>query len=71
LRIQVGQDSLITLLFQALRRFLIHQAATSPPPPVFLIFAAPVHLAFGGLDAQRRRGVDSFGECYAAGACVL
>ena len=62
LSVQVGQHGLIRLLFETLRRLLIHQTATSPPPPLVLVLAAGIHLAFGRLHTQWRRGVDSLGE---------
>lgn len=66
--IQVGQDCLVALLLEAFGRLLVHQTATSPPPSAFAIC---VHLAFGRLDTQGRRGVHALGECDAGRACAL
>lgn len=65
LRIQIGQDSLVTLLLKTLWRLLVHQTATPPPPPVLLVFLVCAH-PVGRWYRKGRRGIHLVGKGDAA-----
>lgn len=65
LRVQIRQNGLITLLFQTLRRLMIHQTTTPPPPPVLLVLFVCAHF-IGRLHTEGRRGIHLVGKGDAA-----